>query len=83
MSSVMIKLKINMVITQDYVFTDTDILMYEIKTKDIYKDFSKDEEMFDFSKYSAESKYYDDSNKLVVDEMKMKQVMSLIKNLLD
>ena len=23
-------------------FTDTDILMYEIKTKDVYKDFSKD-----------------------------------------
>ena len=26
--------------------------------------------MFDFSNYSAESKYYDDSNKLVVSRMK-------------
>ena len=26
--------------------------------------------MFDFSNYSAESKYYDDSNKLVVGKMK-------------
>ena len=26
--------------------------------------------MFDFSNYSADSKYYDDSNKLVVDKMK-------------
>ena len=32
-------------------FTDTDSLMYEIKTEDIYKDFSNDKEMFDFSNY--------------------------------
>ena len=34
-------------------FTGTDILMYEIKTKD----FSSDEEMFDFSNYSTNSKH--------------------------
>ena len=28
--------------------------------------------MFDFSSYSAKSKYYDNSNKLVVDKMKEK-----------
>ena len=31
-------------------FTDTDSLIYEIKTEHVYKDFSKDKEMFDFSK---------------------------------
>ena len=46
-------------------FTDTGILVYEIKTKDVYEDFSDDKEMFDFSSFSAESKYYDNSNKLV------------------
>ena len=51
-------------------FTDTDSLMYEIKTEDVYKDFSNDKEMFDFSNYSTKSKYYDNSNKLVVDKMK-------------
>ena len=51
-------------------FTETDSLMYEIKTEDVYEDLSKDKEMFDFSNYFAKSKYYDDSNKLVVDEMK-------------
>ena len=51
-------------------FTDTDSLIFEIKTKDVYEDFSKDKEMFDFSNYSAKSKYYDDSNKLVVCKMK-------------
>ena len=32
-------------------FTDTDSLMYEIKTEDVYEDFSNDKEMFDFSNY--------------------------------
>ena len=49
---------------------DTDTLMYEIKTEDVYEDFSKDIDMFDFSNYSAKSKYYDNSSKLVVGKMK-------------
>ena len=32
----------------------------------MYEDFSKDKEMLDFSNYSTDSKYYNDSNKLVV-----------------
>ena len=32
-------------------FTDTNSLMYEIKTKDVYEDFSNNTEMFDFSKH--------------------------------
>ena len=30
--------------------------MYENKTEDVYKDFTNDEEMFDFSNYSSKSK---------------------------
>ena len=37
--------------------------MYEIKTENDYKGFSKDKELFDFSCYSAKSKNYDDSKK--------------------
>ena len=44
--------------------------MYEIEMEDLFEDFSKDKEMFDFSNYSAESKYCDDSNKLVGGKMK-------------
>ena len=51
-------------------FTDTESLIYEIKTEDVYEDFSSDIEMFDFSNYSAKSKYYDDSNKLAIGKMK-------------
>ena len=50
--------------------TDTNSLMYEIKTKDVYKDISNDKKMFDFSNYSYRSQYYNDSNKLVVGKMK-------------
>ena len=51
-------------------FTDTDSLMSEIKTEDVYKDFSSNKEMFDFSNCSTKSKYYNNSNKLVVGKMK-------------
>ena len=45
-------------------FTDTDSLMYEIKTEeDVYEDFSSSKEMFDFSNYSTKSKYYGNSSK--------------------
>ena len=44
--------------------------MYEIKTEDIYEDFSSNKEMLDFSNYSTKSKYYDNSNKLVIGKMK-------------
>ena len=36
--------------------TDTDSLMNELKTEDVYGDFSKDKEMFGFSNYSASRK---------------------------
>ena len=51
-------------------FTDTDSLMYKIKTEDVYEDFSSDKEIFDFSSYSTKSKYYDNSNKLIIGKMK-------------
>ena len=54
----------------DSKFTDTESSMCGIKTEDVYEDFSSDKEMFDFSNYSIKSKYYDDSNKLVIGKMK-------------
>ena len=50
--------------------TNTGSLMYEIKTEDVSEDFSNNKEVFDFSNYSNKSKYYDNSNKLVVGKMK-------------
>ena len=44
--------------------------MYEVKTEDVYEDFRNNKEMFDFSNYSTNWKYYDDPSKLVVGKMK-------------
>ena len=51
-------------------FTDTDSLMYKIKTKDVYEDFSSNKKMIDFSNCLTKSKHYDDSNKLDIGKMK-------------
>ena len=37
-------------------FTDTDSLLYEIETWNVYDDFSNNKDIFDFNNYSAESK---------------------------
>ena len=50
-------------------FTDVDSWTYEIKTKDVYEDYSKDNEMLYFSNQSHNSKYYDGSSKLVIGKM--------------
>ena len=58
--------------TQDY-YSKTLVvytLMYEIKTEDVYEDFSSNKEMFDFSNYSAKPRYHDDSKKLVIEKIK-------------
>ena len=44
--------------------------MYEIKIEDVYKVFSIDKQMFNFSNYSTKSKYCYNSNKLVVGKIK-------------
>ena len=54
-------------------FTDTDSRMYEIKTKDVYKDLYGKPEMrnlFDNSDYSEDSKYFFKENKKVTGKMK-------------
>ena len=55
--------------------TAIDSLMCEIKTEDVYKNFNKNKEMFHFNNYSAELKYYGNSNKLVVDTPKFKKLV--------
>ena len=54
----------------ELLFTDTDSLTYEIKSKNVYKDFYDWEDLFDFSNYSKDSNFFDDSNKNVIGKMK-------------
>ena len=52
-------------------FTHTDSLKYKIKTEDVYEDSSKDKKMFNFSNCLGKLIYFvDDSNKLVIRDMK-------------
>ena len=51
-------------------FTDTDSLVYEMNSEDIYKQCFKGRELFDFSGYPIDSKYYDSTNKKVLGKMK-------------
>ena len=60
-------------------FSDTGSLTYKIKTEDVYEDFSKGNKKFHFRKYSTKSKFYDDSNKLVVGKIKNETARVIIK----
>ena len=51
-------------------FTDTDSLTYEIKLENIYKEFYKWKDLFDFCNYSKVLTFYDDTNKNVIGKMK-------------
>ena len=51
-------------------FTDTDSLVYETKNRNVYEQCFKDKKLFDFSGYSKDSIYYDDSNKKKLGKMK-------------
>ena len=51
-------------------FTDTDSLVYEIKTEDAYEDFYGDKNLFDFSDYPLNSKFFDRANRKINGKMK-------------
>ena len=51
-------------------FTDTDSLVYEIKSKNVYEEFFKWKDLFDFSNYSKDSEFSGDTNKKVIGKIK-------------
>ena len=51
-------------------FTDTDSLVYEIKTDDVYEEFYEDKNWFNFSDYPKDSEFFDLVNKKVIGRMK-------------
>lgn len=50
--------------------TDTDSLMYEVQTRDIYEDMHADLDMFDTSDYPKDHKLYSEKNKKFLGKMK-------------
>ena len=51
-------------------FTDSDSLVYEIKSDSVYEQCFRDKDLFDFKGYPKDSVYYDTSNKKVLGKMK-------------
>ena len=51
-------------------FTDTDSLTYEIKSKGVYEEFYEWKDLFEFSNYSKDSKLFNETNKKVIGKMK-------------
>ena len=54
----------------ELLFTDTESLTYEIKSENIYEEFFKWKDLFEFSNYSKDSKFFDETNKKVVGKIK-------------
>ena len=54
----------------ELLFTDTDGLTYEITSENVYEEFLKWKDLLDFSNYSKDSKFFDETNKKVIGKMK-------------
>ena len=51
-------------------YTDTDSLLVDIKTNDVYKDMLETKDEYDFSDYPKDHPLYDETNKKVIGKMK-------------
>ena len=51
-------------------FTDTDSLTYEIKSENVCEEFFKWKDLFDFSNYSKDSNFFDETNIKLIGKMK-------------
>ena len=60
-------------------FTDTDSLCYHIKTEDLYDDFEKIKDLFDFSEFNPNHRLFDTKNKKVIGKFKMEEGSNLIR----
>ena len=56
----------------ELLITDKDSLAYEVKSENVYEEFYKQKDLFDFSNYSKDLIFYDDTNKRVIGIMKDK-----------
>ena len=54
----------------ELLFTDTYSLAYKIKSENIYEEFFKRKDLFDFSSYSEDSEFFDKTNKKAIGKMK-------------
>ena len=58
----------------ELLFTDTDSLTYELKLENVYEEFFKLKDLFEFSNYPKGSKFFDETNKKLLGKWKMNLV---------
>ena len=51
-------------------FTDTESLVYQTERDDVYEESYKDENLFVFSDYPKDSKFFNPANKKMIGKMK-------------
>ena len=54
----------------ELLFTDADSLTYEMKSENVYEEFFKHKQLFDFSNYPKDSKFFHGANKKGIGKMK-------------
>ena len=54
----------------ELLFTDIGSIVYEIKSKNVYEEFFKWKDLFNFSNYSKDSKFFNETSKKVIGKMK-------------
>ena len=54
----------------ELLFTDTDSLIYKIKSENVSEELFKKKDLFDFSNYSKDSKFFNETNKKFIGKMK-------------
>ena len=57
-------------IDDELFFIDLDSLTYKIKSENVYEQLFKWKDLFDFSNYPKDSKFFDETNKKVIGKMK-------------
>ena len=71
-----------MTILLSYYLTNTDSLVYEIETNDVYEDFYENKNFLAFSDYPENSKFFYSLNKRVIgqmnDEVKEKMISEFV-----
>ena len=61
----------------ELLFTDTESLAYEIKSKSVYEEFFKWKDLFDFSNHSKDSKFINETNKKVIAKMNLVELLQM------
>ena len=64
-------------------FANTDSLVYEIETNDVYEGFYENKFLFDFDNYSKDSKFFDLVYKKVFDKMKDEDKRKIIREFIE